>query len=164
MCTGLLTSHPLIIFYCISSSLIISPLLSSLPILPLSSLLFTSRIPLTSSHLLASYLSLSFESLSSLIIRPRPLSSSPLRKPHLSSSYVLLNRCNFTARNQKHQNLNLETAFFVFACIHLLSTSCTFVRSNNFNLHLISSNVCFSHLLSSSFISSKTNAAISRVL
>ena len=98
MCTGLLTSHPLIIFYCISSSLIISPLLSS-PILPPSSLLFTSHIPiifplflLISWHLTCS---LSFESLSSLIIRPRPLSSSPLRKPYLSSSYVLLNRCNF---------------------------------------------------------------------
>ena len=106
--------------------------------------------PLNLYHLLSSGLVPSPRRLSENLISPQAM-------------FCLID-ATFTARNQKHQNLNLETAFFVFACIHLLSTSCTFVRSNNFNLHLISSNVCFSHLLSSSFISSKTNAAISRVL
>ena len=86
---------------------------------------------------------------SGLVPSPRRLSEN-LISPQ--AMFCLID-ATFTARNQKHQNLNLETAFFVFACIHLLSTSCTFVRSNNFNLHFISSpltsaSLIFSHLVS----------------
>ena len=106
-----------------------------------------------------------------------PLFASPLNAEHLISPQV--NKQSFTtdlmrekrcaekkisatsmARDQKHQNFTLIIVCFAFAYIHLPSILYIIVRSKYFNLHLISSNLYFSHLLSSIFIFSKPTLPI----